>query len=88
MTLLASKHFTTAKKLPPVGFNLKQGIITDLRVQCLTNSVKLAFACKSETFRSLNSYTLLILGESSKGKDEVQHDKSDQIPSKPEPHWR
>ena len=48
--------------------NLMQKIITGLGVQCLTNWAKLAFACKSETFRSLNSYGLFILRESSKCK--------------------
>ena len=37
MPLLASKDLTTAKKLPPVGLDLMQEIITGLRVQCLTS---------------------------------------------------
>ena len=36
MALLCSKDLTTAKKLPPVGLDLMQEIITSLRVQCLT----------------------------------------------------
>ena len=37
MAILASLDLTTAKiKLPPVGLNLMQEIITSLRVQCLT----------------------------------------------------
>ena len=35
--ILASKDLTTTKKLPPVGLDLMQEIITGLRVQCLTN---------------------------------------------------
>ena len=34
----------------------------------LSNCARLAFACKSENFRYLCSYALLILGESSKSK--------------------
>ena len=38
MAVLASKDLSTAKKkLPPVGLDLMQEIITDLRFQCLTN---------------------------------------------------
>ena len=37
MAGLASKDLTTAKKLPPVGLDLMQEIITGFRVQCLTN---------------------------------------------------
>ena len=44
---------------------------TGLRVQCLTNPAKLAFACKSETFRSLYSYILLILTKPSKSKKQM-----------------
>ena len=36
MAILYSKELTTAKKLPPVGLNLMQEIITGLGVQCLT----------------------------------------------------
>ena len=39
MAVFASEDLTTAKKLPPVGFNLMQEIITDLGVQCLANWV-------------------------------------------------
>ena len=43
MAVLASKNLTTAnKKLPPVGLDLMQEIITCLRVQCLTEWAKLA----------------------------------------------
>ena len=37
MTVLTSKDLTTAKKLPSVGLDLIQEIITGLGVQCLTN---------------------------------------------------
>ena len=40
--MLKYMHLTTAKKLPPVGLNLIQEIITVLGVQCLTKSAKLA----------------------------------------------
>ena len=63
------------KKLPPVGLDLMQEIITGLRVQCLTNWAKLAFACKSKTFRSWYSHTLLIPTESSKSKNQVVHEQ-------------
>ena len=63
--------YTKPKKLPPVGLDMMQEIITGLRVQCLTNWAKLAFACKSETFRSLSSYALLILTKSSKSKNQM-----------------
>ena len=36
MALLYSKDLTRAKKLPPVGLDLMQEIITGLGVQCLT----------------------------------------------------
>ena len=39
MALLSSKELTTAKKkLPPVGLNLMQEIITGSGVQCLTTN--------------------------------------------------
>ena len=45
MAVLASKDLTRAKKkLPPVGLDVMQEIITGLGVQCLTNWVKPAFA--------------------------------------------
>ena len=63
------KGFHNSKnKLGPVGFDLLQKINFGLGVQCLTNRAKLAFAFKSETFRSLYSYVLLILSELSKWK--------------------
>ena len=34
---VAIEFFTVNTKLPPVGFDLMQEIITSLRVQCLTN---------------------------------------------------
>ena len=46
---------------------MKEIIITGLRVQCLTNSVKSAFACKSETFGSLYGHALLIQVQKSSG---------------------
>ena len=64
--LLASKELTTAKKkLPPVGLDPMQEIITGPGVQCLTIIAKLTFACKSKTFRSLYSHSLLIIVKSS-----------------------
>ena len=66
MSILASKDLTTAKKLPPVELDLMQEIITSLKVQYLINWAKLIFGCKSETFRFLYSYAVLLLGESSK----------------------
>ena len=44
MTVLASKNLTTAKKLPPVGLDLMQEIITCSGVPCLTNCTKLVCA--------------------------------------------
>ena len=45
MAVLTSTNLATAnKKLPPVGLNLMQEIITGLGVQCLTNWAKLACA--------------------------------------------
>ena len=42
-TCIVSKDLTTVKKkLPPVGLDLMQEIITGLLVQCLTNWAKLA----------------------------------------------
>ena len=65
MASLYSKELTAAKKkLPPVGFDLMQEIITSLGVQCLTIWAKLTFACKSKTFRSLYSHALLIIAKS------------------------
>ena len=68
MAVLASKDLTTAKKVTPSGAGPGATAITGLRFQCLINWASLAFACKSETFRSLYGYALLILGESSKCK--------------------
>ena len=63
------KGFNNSKeKLPPVGLELMQEIITGSRVQCLTNWAELAFACKAETFRSVHSHALLIVTKSSKSK--------------------
>ena len=44
MALLASKDYQQQKKLPLVGLNLMQEIITGLGVQCLTNWAKLDHA--------------------------------------------
>ena len=52
-----------------------QEIITGLGVQCLTKWAKQAFACRSETFRSLYSHALLILTESSKSNNQVVHEQ-------------
>ena len=52
-----------------------QEIITGLRVQCLTNCAKLAFACKTEAFRSLYIHALLILTKSSKSKNQVVYEQ-------------
>ena len=62
-------------KLPPMSLDLMQEIITGLRVQCLTNWANQAFACKSETFRSLYSHGLLILTKSSKSKNQMVHEQ-------------
>ena len=51
-----------------------QEIITGLGVQCLTNWAKLAFAYKSEFFRSLYSHDLLIPTKASKSKNQVMHE--------------
>ena len=61
MAILASNYLTTKKKLPPVGLDLMQGIITGLWVQHQTNWATEAFACKTETLGSLYSHALLIL---------------------------
>ena len=63
MVLLASKDLKTA------GFDLMQEITTGLGVQCLTKWAKQAFACKSQTFRSLYNHALLMLTKSSKSKN-------------------
>ena len=42
MTVLASKDLTNVKKLPPVGLDLMQEIITGLRVKRLSNWANLA----------------------------------------------
>ena len=63
------------KMLPPVGLDLIKEIITGLRVQCLTNSAKLAFTCKFETFRPLYNHASLILTKSSKSKNQVVHEQ-------------
>ena len=52
-----------------------QEIITGLGVQSLTNWAKLAFVCKSETFRYFYSHALLILVKSSKSKIQVVHEQ-------------
>ena len=44
MAILYSKDLTTAKKLPPLGLDLVQEIITGLGVQCLTIWAKQACA--------------------------------------------
>ena len=71
MAVWATKDLATAKKLAPTELNLMLDIITVLRVQCLTNSAKLAFA-----FRLLHIYAVLISGESYKYKGGVLHEKS------------
>ena len=40
MAILYSKELTTATKLPPVGFDLMQEIITALGVQTVKNSTE------------------------------------------------
>ena len=60
MAILYKKDLTTAKKLPLVGLDLMQEIITSLSVRYLTNWAKMTFACKSKTFKSLYSHGLLI----------------------------
>ena len=54
MAVLASEDLTTAnKKLPQVGFDLMQEIITGLRVYAQPTELQWhKFAFKSETFRS------------------------------------
>ena len=38
-------------------------------------TAKQAFACKSETYRSLHSHAILILTKSSKSKNQVVHEQ-------------
>ena len=80
MALLLSKDLIVKTKVPPVRFDLMQETITGLGVQCLTKWAKQAFACKSETFRSLYSHALLILTKSSKSKNLVVHEQKYKVP--------
>ena len=71
MAMLASKDFIATKKLPPVGstwWSLDEE--SNAYPSELTWHVLV-----SETFRSLNSYALLILGELFKFKSEVVHEQ-------------
>ena len=59
ISLLASKNLTTAKKLPPMGLQCKT-IIACLRVLMFNNWAKLAFTCKSETFKTLYDFRWIV----------------------------
>ena len=75
MAVLASKDLTTAKKVTSSGARPDARDYYWFKSPML-NQARLAFAWKSETFRSLYIQALLILTKSSKSKNQVCMNRS------------